>query len=155
MGISVMLGSIIAGSGGFKQGRERVRMEGELDDKFVASGIYQDFHKANGKGVIMNKAVSFEYEWLTDETVRLRFLTQANDIMGQTIIDQKSLVTLQTLIAFAVARYTEVPASKLQSMFNYIGIEIDLSETEFMLEANRIRADTVPDGRLRMRVVEE
>ena len=103
----------------------------------------------------MNEAVSFEYEWLTDETVRLRFLTQANDIVGQTIIDQKSLVTLQTLIGFAVARYTEYPASKLQSMFKYLGMEMALPDAEAMLDADRVRADTASDGGLRIRVVEE
>lgn len=103
----------------------------------------------------MNKAVSFEYEWMTDETVRLRFLTQANDIVGQTIIDQKSLVTLQTLLGFAVAKYMKVPASELQSMCKSLHIDMDLSEAEFMLDAARIRADTASDGGLRMRVVEE
>jgi hypothetical protein len=105
--------------------------------------------------MIMKNAVSFEYEWMTDGTLRLRFLTEADDIVGQAIVDQKALTTLQLLISFAVAKHMEMPAKQLRSMYKKLDIKMKLSEAEFMLKARRVRAGTTPEGGSEMKVVEE
>lgn len=99
-------------------------------------------------------AVSFEYEWMVDGTCLLRFLNITNDIVGQVIVDQKSLVTLQTLIGFAAAKATGISAEEFQSVCSMFGFDLSLSDAEGMLDAARVRADMVSDGGPTMAVIE-
>ena len=50
-------------------------------------------------------AIGFEYEWMADGSLRLRFLGREGQIVGQQVVAEEGLVPLQTLVGFAfVAR---------------------------------------------------
>ena len=50
----------------------------------------------------MNKtAAGFEYEWLSDGSLRLRFLGHEGQILGQQVVAEEGLGPLQILVGFA------------------------------------------------------
>ena len=100
-------------------------------------------------------AVNFEYEWMNDGSLRLRFMDAEDAILGQQIVGVEALAALQILIGLAAAKSGEVKAETLMAMFNSVGIDADLDTATALKEADRVRAGITPEGNIGVNVVEE
>ena len=99
-------------------------------------------------------AVGFEYEWLNDGSLRLRFLNREGQILGQQIVSGEGLGPLQMLVGFAfLARHCPDPAI-LRGACERMGLAVDLARVEAMVEAVRVRATLASDGGVDLEAVE-
>jgi hypothetical protein len=100
-------------------------------------------------------AVTFEYEWMDDGSLRVRFLNEENAILGQQLVATEGLTALQLLISLAIAKSTDVSPEKMVDIFRTVGIDADLDATAFLQESIRVRAETTPEGNIGIDVVED
>jgi hypothetical protein len=95
----------------------------------------------------MNKsAVGFEYEWMRDGSLRLRFLNQEGEILGQQIVAEDGVGPLQTLVGFAfLARYAPSLEMLLEAC-GRMGLTVDPAHIAAVKESVRVRATLASDG---------
>jgi hypothetical protein len=91
----------------------------------------------------MNAAINFEYEWMADGSLRLRF-SDDEGIVGQQIIAADGLVALHLLLCLAVHRDADPEA--VLAAFQQAGLDVDGGVTDALLESKRVRAGVTPDG---------
>ncbi len=98
-------------------------------------------------------AVGCEYEWLSDGSLRLRFLGHEGQILGQQIVAAEGLGPLQMLVGFAfLARHC--PPEVLLEAYERMGLVLDAELVEVLVEAVRVRATLAPDGGVDLEAVE-
>ena len=88
------------------------------------------------------KAVNFEYEWMADGSLRLRFLDKENCILGQQLVAAEGLQAISILIAFASAKAADVEPEHILAMFHSFGFDADHDTVIDLIEAVRVRAGT-------------
>ena len=88
-------------------------------------GMRMNYICENGS-VMTSKAVNFEYEWMGDGSLRLRFLNEENAIIGQQFIATDGLVGLQLLISLAIAKDRDVDLKEMMAILRSTGINADL-----------------------------
>ena len=103
----------------------------------------------------MNKsAVGFEYEWMSDGSLRLRFLNGDGGLLGQQIVSEEGLGPLQTLVGFAfLAHYCPDPEVLLEAC-GQMGLVLNADLVEALVEAVRVRATLASDGGVDLEAVE-
>ena len=102
----------------------------------------------------MNKtAAGFEYEWLSDGSLRLRFLGHEGQILGQQVVAEEGLGPLQILVGFAfLARHCSPEV--LLEVYERMGLVLDAELVETLVEAVRVRATLASDGGVDLEAVE-
>ena len=103
----------------------------------------------------MNTAVNFESEWLSDGSLRLRFLDREDRILCQQMVAAEGLQALQILIAFAGAKAAGVEPEKIMAMLRGSGLEVDPDTMIDLIEAVRVRAGITPDGNIGVESIED
>ncbi len=83
-------------------------------------------------------AVNFEYEWMKDGSLRVRFLNEADTILGQQFIAPEGLVPLHLLTALAHAQSSD-------ASFSFVRL---------LLDAARVRVGLTPDGLIDLKAIE-
>lgn len=102
----------------------------------------------------MNKAVNFEYEWMADGSLRLRFLDEQNRIIGQQMVAADGILALQLLAGLAAAKATDVKPETLMAMLHSCGIDAGLDTAESLMESIRVRAGVTPEGSVGVDAIE-
>jgi hypothetical protein len=105
--------------------------------------------------IMIEAAVNFEYEWMSDGSLRLRFLSRDDAILGQQMVAAEGLVALQILIALAVAKAAEVKPEDIMAMLRGSGLDADLDIVIDLIESVRVRAGTTPEGDVGLIRIEE
>jgi hypothetical protein len=103
----------------------------------------------------MKAAVNFEYEWMMDGSLRLRFLDREDRILGQQVVAAEGLQALGILIAFAAAKAAEVEPEKISAMLRGSGLDVDPDTVIDMIEAVRVRAGITPEGNIGLESIED
>ena len=99
-------------------------------------------------------AVGCEYEWMSDGSLRLRFLGSEGQIIGQQIVSEEGLKPLQILVGFAfLARHCPDPEVLLAAC-GRTGLAVEPSLLESLARAVRVRATLAPDGGVDLEAVE-
>ena len=101
----------------------------------------------------MNRAVAFEYEWMADGAIRLRFLDRQDGILGQQIVAAEAMQPLQILIGLAVAKASPVDTGKLLTALRR-HLNVNLETAEAVVESVRVRSGVTPDGNISLEAVE-
>lgn len=103
----------------------------------------------------MNTAVHFEYEWMADGSLRLRFLDREDRILGQQMVAAEGLQALQMLIAFAVAKAADVEPETISAMLRGCGMDADLDAVIDLIKAVRVRSEVTPEGTIGLESIED
>ena len=100
-------------------------------------------------------AVNFEYEWMADGSLRLRFLSQDEEILGQQMVAAEGLQALQMLIVFAVAKAADVEPEKIRTMLRSSGMDVDPDTMIELIESVRVRSGITPEGDIGLYTIED
>lgn len=100
-------------------------------------------------------AVNFEYEWMDDGSLRLRFMNEENALLGQQFVATEGLVPLQLLLSLAMAKANDTDPEDLRVVFRSFGINADFDTTAFLEDAARVRAGITPEGNVGLNLVDE
>jgi hypothetical protein len=99
----------------------------------------------------MSKSVvGFEYEWLNDDSLRLRFLDGDGGILGQQVISAEAVVPLQSLMALALLTLHRPDAETSAKICERLSFDLDPALIDSVFDAVRVRAVLTPDGRIRL-----
>ncbi len=98
-------------------------------------------------------AVNFEYEWMQDGSLRLRFLDRTDAILGQQIIASEAMEAFFILLSLAYARHVGTAPETLVPRFK--GFGIDTSIVASLLESVRVRAGITAEGGVNLEVIED
>ena len=88
-------------------------------------------------------AFGFEYEWMRDGSLRLRFLSREGGILGQQIVSAEAILLLQMLMGLASVTTEPASADTFLEAWRQMGFPIDSNS---LTEAVRIRAILATDG---------
>lgn len=103
----------------------------------------------------MKAAVAFEYEWMADGTMRLRFLDGEENILGQQIVAADGLLPLHLLVSMALLKVGNADPQAILIAFHQAGLEVDLAEVTALTESTRLHAGLTPGGNFGIRIIEE
>jgi hypothetical protein len=98
-------------------------------------------------------AVNFEYEWMADGSLRLRFLNKEDRILGQQLVAAEGILALQTIMGLASARASDVEPDQLMHVFRSLGFDVDLEAATTLKEAQRVRAGITPEGNVGLNTI--
>lgn len=101
----------------------------------------------------MKSAVNFEYEWMADGLLRVRFLDRDEAILGQQFIGPEGLLPLQILVALANARSTNL--NPLLAAFRAAGIEASTCEVAALRDAVRVSVALTEEGGIDVETLDE
>lgn len=101
----------------------------------------------------MNHAMKFEYEWMEDESLRVRFLSSGDAIIGQQIIASEAINAFAILVSLAFARHVGMEPENLMPRFS--GFEMDTSQLALLLEAVRVRVEVNPKGGFTLEAIDD
>ena len=93
-------------------------------------------------------AANFEYEWMADGSLRLRFLSRDDDILGQDMVAAEGVQALQLLLVLALAKTAKVEPEKIMAMLQSAKLDVDPDFLIEVLEAVRVRTGITPEGTL-------
>ncbi len=92
-------------------------------------------------------------EWMSDGSLRLRFLNREGQILGQQVVAEEGLGPLQTLVGFAFVARCCSPEVLLEAC-ERMGLVLDAELVEALVEAVRVRATLASDGGVDLEAVE-
>lgn len=95
-------------------------------------------------------AVGFEYEILSDNSLRLRFLNCDEGIIGQHVVSAKATLPLQLIVGLAVAKTKHFGPKTLLKAWHQAGLDIDSAFVGTLIDAVRVRAILTPEGGLKL-----
>ena len=99
-------------------------------------------------------AVTFEYEWMADGPLRVRFLDREDRILGQQMVAAEGLQALQMLITFAFAKAADVEPETITAMLSGGG-DADPDAVINLMEAVRVRADITSEGDIGLHSIDD
>ena len=103
----------------------------------------------------MNGAVTFEYEWMADGSLRIRFLDRNETILGQQVIAAEGLPAFQLLISLATAIAVNADPQTILNVFHQAGVNADLQDITALMECVRVRAATTPEGGVGLNTIDD
>ena len=101
----------------------------------------------------MNKAFTFEYEWMIDGSIRLRFLDRQDCILGQQLIAAEAMQPLHILIGLALAKSSAVDTGKLVAELRR-HLNVDLNTAQALIDSVRVMAGVTPEGNIILEAIE-
>lgn len=103
----------------------------------------------------MNPVVSFEYEWMVDGSLRLRFLDRKGRILGQQIVAIEALLALHLLMCLAVFKLSNADPQALLNVFQQAGLDASFSDVTALIEPDRVCASVTPGGKIGINTIED